>query len=86
MHDLPLVLTVEETARYLRISRGSAYEAVKTNEIPHVRIGRRVLIPRAALLALLGEAPAAKGAGQEQQTAGIPAERSDQCGGDRERV
>jgi excisionase family DNA binding protein len=53
--ELPLVLTVEEAAEALRISRGSAYEGIRTNEIPHVRIGRTIRVPRKALLALLGE-------------------------------
>ncbi len=47
------VLTVEETARYLRLSRGSTYAAIKRGDIPTVRIGRRILIPKAALVALL---------------------------------
>jgi excisionase family DNA binding protein len=51
----PLVLTVEEAAKALRISRGAAYEAVRTNELPHVRIGRTIRVPRAALLAFLNE-------------------------------
>jgi len=53
--DLPLVLTVEEAAKALRISRGSAYEAVRTGDLPHVRIGRTIRVPRHLLLALLGE-------------------------------
>lgn len=44
-----LTMTVEEAAIALGISRAFAYEAVTRNEIPHVRIGRRILIPRAAL-------------------------------------
>jgi excisionase family DNA binding protein len=40
---------VEEAAAALGISRAFAYEAVTRNEIPHVRIGRWILIPRAAL-------------------------------------
>lgn len=61
MSELPLVLTVEEAAKALRISRGSAYEAVRTGDLPHVRVGRTIRVPRKALLALLGdedEAPA----------------------------
>ena len=50
MCDEPLVLTVSEASRWLRISRGSCYEAVRTGDIPSVRIGRRILIPRQALL------------------------------------
>jgi excisionase family DNA binding protein len=49
-----LTMTVEEAAVALGISRAFAYEAVTRNEIPHVRIGRRILIPRAALERLLG--------------------------------
>jgi excisionase family DNA binding protein len=52
---LPAVLTVPEAARLLRISRGAAYEAVRMGQIPSVRIGRRVLIPTALLLRMLGE-------------------------------
>ena len=50
---LPRVLTVDETARALRISRTSAYEAVRTGEIPSVRIGRRILVPSEVLECML---------------------------------
>lgn len=46
-------LTVEAAARELNISRGLAYEGVRTGAIPAIRIGRRVLVPRAALDRLL---------------------------------
>ena len=52
------VLTVEEAAVLLRLSRGTAYEAVKRGDIPTLRIGRRLLVPRAALLRLLDAAGA----------------------------
>ncbi len=52
---MSLVLTVVEVARELGISRGLAYEAVRLGQIPSVRIGRRVLIPRAALERLLAQ-------------------------------
>jgi excisionase family DNA binding protein len=48
-----LTLTVEEVAATLGISRAFAYEAVRRGEIPSIRIGRRVLVPRAALKRLL---------------------------------
>ena len=47
------VVTVNEAAAMLRISRGSAYEAVRRNEIPTIRIGRRLLVPLAALERML---------------------------------
>jgi excisionase family DNA binding protein len=49
-----LVLTVEETAELLGLSRGAAYEGVRSGDIPAVRVGRRWLVPRGRLLELLG--------------------------------
>jgi excisionase family DNA binding protein len=49
-------LTVEQAAGLLGISRGLAYEGVRRGEIPSIRIGRRMLVPRHALLVLLGDA------------------------------
>jgi len=51
-----LTLTVEEAAASLGISRASAYEAVRRGEIPAIRIGRRILVPRAALERFLASA------------------------------
>jgi excisionase family DNA binding protein len=80
MSDPPLVLTVEEAADVLRISRGSAYEAIRANEIPHIRIGRTIRVPRAALLGLLSDAPTEDHLDREQH-AGQGRERRDQGGG-----
>lgn len=54
--DEKLTYTVEEAAEALGISRPTAYEAIQTGDIPHIRIGRRILIPRAALEKMLLEA------------------------------
>jgi len=51
--DTALVLTVEEASRLLGISRGLAYELIARGELPHLRLGRRIVIPRTALEALL---------------------------------
>lgn len=51
-----LVLSVEEARKLLGLSRGLMYEAVRSGQLPSVRIGRRILIPRAALKRLLEEA------------------------------
>ena len=48
-----LTYTVEEAAHLIGISRNSAYEAVRRGEIPTIRIGRRILIPRTRLEDLL---------------------------------
>ena len=47
-------LTVEEAARVLGISRGVAYESARRGELPVVRLGRRLLVPRPRLEELLG--------------------------------
>lgn len=49
-------LTVDAVAKILHVSRASAYLAVDRGELPSIRVGRRILVPTAALLALLGYA------------------------------
>ena len=44
--ELPLTLTVEEVAKVLGISRGTAYNLVHREDFPAVKIGRRLIIPR----------------------------------------
>jgi excisionase family DNA binding protein len=46
-------MTVEEVALVLGISRASAYQAVRTGEVPSVRIGHRIVIPTAAVRRIL---------------------------------
>lgn len=46
-------VTVEEAAVILDISRPSAYEGVRSGEIPSFRVGRRILVPTAALRRML---------------------------------
>ena len=48
-----VVLNVEEARVLLGLSRGLMYEAIRRGEIPSLRVGRRILIPRAALMRLL---------------------------------
>ena len=50
-----LTLTVDEAAKILGIGRQLAYDRVKTGEIPVIKIGRRLLVPRAALEKLLAD-------------------------------
>jgi len=51
--DLPLVLTARETAKILRCGKSTVYEQIRCHKIGHVRLGRRILIPRASLLSML---------------------------------
>ena len=48
-----LAYTVEEARKLLGLGRGSMYEAVRRGDIGAVRIGRRLLIPKAELQRLL---------------------------------
>ena len=56
----PTVLTVVEVAKILRIGKISAYQAIERGEVPSIRIGRRILIPRFALEQLLTRPSAPK--------------------------
>jgi excisionase family DNA binding protein len=49
------VYSVEEGAEKLGVNVKTAYEAIKAKQIPSVRIGRRILIPRALLDRMLEE-------------------------------
>ncbi len=51
-----VVFTIEEAAARLGISRGAAYQAAAQGELPVIRIGRRLLVPRAAFYGMLAAA------------------------------
>jgi len=53
-----LTLSVEEAAKVLGIGRNLCYDRVKTGEIPVIKIGRRLLVPRRALEKLLEQGQA----------------------------
>ena len=48
-----LTFSVDETAKILGVGRNSAYEAIARGEIPVVKVGKRLLVPKAALERLL---------------------------------
>jgi len=56
MSENGLVMSVTEAAKLLGISRGLAYELARTGRLPCVRLGRRLVVPRAALEVWLQEA------------------------------
>ena len=51
----PDLLTVREAARLLRVGKNLAYELVQRGEIPSLRLGRQIRVPRAALVAWIDE-------------------------------
>ena len=53
---IPLTYPMETAARLLGIGRNAAYQAAKRGEIPTLRIGRRLLVPKVALDLMLKSA------------------------------
>ena len=51
-----LVLTVGETAKLLRLSKTTVYDQIRQGSIPSIRMGKRILRPRVALMRKLEEA------------------------------
>lgn len=50
-------ITVEQAAELLGVSRGTAYRAVATGQLPTIRVGRRLRVKRAPLERMLEIAP-----------------------------
>lgn len=50
-------MNVEEAGPYYGLSRVSAYAAVNRGDIPSIRVGRRILVPTAAVRRQLGLDP-----------------------------
>lgn len=44
------ILTVKEAAAILRISPSKTYELIRDNQIPHIKLGGRCIVPREPLL------------------------------------
>jgi excisionase family DNA binding protein len=51
-----LLLNVRDGARLLSVSRSRVYELVHSRQIPSVRLGKRILIPRTTLARFIEEA------------------------------
>ena len=49
-----LALSVEEAAKVIGLGRNAAYEAIRRKEIPSLRIGGRILVPRLKLEEMFG--------------------------------
>lgn len=72
-------ITVEEAGEILGIARSTAYAAAQAGQLPTIRIGRRLLVPTAALLGMLGIAPGAASCLPEREERG-PARPRPQTG------
>lgn len=52
--ELPPTISVEHAARLLGVSRSTAYRAAARGQLPTLVFGRRLLVPTARLLEMLG--------------------------------
>ncbi len=59
-----LVVSVTEAAELLGISRGLTYKLARASQLPWPRLGRRLVVPRVALLAWLERARPRGGPGR----------------------
>ncbi len=49
LENQPILLSVRQAARLLGVGTTFAWDLVRRGQIPSVRLGRRVLVPRAAI-------------------------------------
>jgi excisionase family DNA binding protein len=65
-----LVYTVPEAGRLLGLGRNAAYDAARRGDIPTIRLGRLLRVPKAALHKLVGAEPSySRTVGEAQDTA-----------------
>jgi excisionase family DNA binding protein len=60
--DLPELLRVDEAAAVLDVSRWLVYELIRRGDLPSVKLGRLVRIPRTALEVRMQQRDGARGA------------------------
>ena len=70
-HPVPLpgnheLLTVMEAADLLRVSRNTMYELIWQDQVPYLKLGRLIRVPRSALLTWIHQAT---GPGREKPAA-----------------
>lgn len=53
LDELPDWLSIAEVARYLGVARSTAYQVIDQRRIPVVRLGRRIVVPKARLSEVL---------------------------------
>lgn len=49
----PDVLTVEEAAQLLRLGKNGCYEAIRTKQLPAIKIGKRLLVAKTTIMRML---------------------------------
>lgn len=54
IQEIPAIMEVAELGHFLGIGRNSAYALVRSGQVKALRIGRKIRIPRHAVLQFLG--------------------------------
>lgn len=54
-------LTVQEVAKYLRVSRQTIYTMIRAGKLPHFRIGNKVRFKKADIDAMTNTQPSTQG-------------------------
>lgn len=49
LKNLPLMLSVEQVLPHLQVKRSALYQAIESGQVPSIRLGRKIRIPRAWL-------------------------------------
>ena len=55
-NGLPLVLQVPDVAKVLCLGTGKVYELVRCGRLRSIKVGKKILVPRAAIFEFLGMA------------------------------
>ena len=58
--DIPVMMTVEEFGKLMRVSRNTAYAFVRKGLVPTVKVGRQIRIYRGDILKLRNNLPEQK--------------------------
>lgn len=58
--ELPLILSVPEVAAVLGISQAGAYELVRTDGFPSLKVGSRIVVPKEKFIEWIDENTAKK--------------------------
>ena len=53
--NYPDIITVSQLAKMLNIGKSSAYALLQNGKIHHVKVGKKYIIPKTAVLAFIGE-------------------------------
>ena len=56
MKDVPIMMTVEEMGKFLRVGICTAYEFIRSGKVPYIKIGRQIRVYRGDILAMRGRA------------------------------